>query len=68
MKRGNKKYNNYNNYKGDNMKEKIKKIIYNWVDANFGPHEAQDPSWDIDSLSAEIAKHITTIKKENKDE
>lgn len=38
-------------------KKKIEKIIYSWVDRNFGPHEAQDPSWNIEALADEIAKH-----------
>lgn len=40
-----------------NYKEKIKKIIYNWVAENFGENEAEDPSWSIDDLAEELAKH-----------
>lgn len=31
------------------------KIIYNWVEDNFGESEANDPSWDIKAL----AKHLS---------
>lgn len=34
--------------------------IYEWVDLNFGPHEAQDPSWDIEALADHLNK--TDIK------
>lgn len=40
-----------------NYKEKIKNIIYNWVAKNFGESEAEDPSWSIDALAEELAKH-----------
>lgn len=34
--------------------------IYEWVDLNFGPHEAQDPSWNIEALADHLSK--TDIK------
>lgn len=39
------------------MEEKLRTIIYNWVDKNFGTQEAEDPSWSIEELAKEIAKH-----------
>lgn len=39
------------------MKEELKKIIYDWVAKNFGESEADDPSWSIDALAEELAKH-----------
>ena len=38
-------------------KEKLTKIIYEWVKNNFGESEADDPSWSIEDLAEEIAKH-----------
>ena len=38
-------------------KEKLTKIIYEWVKTNFGENEADDPSWDIEALAEELAKH-----------
>lgn len=40
-----------------NYKDKLAKIIYEWVKANFGENEADDPSWDIEALAEELAKH-----------
>lgn len=40
------------------MEDKIEKIIYNWVEKNFGTSEAEDPSWDIKALAEEINKHF----------
>lgn len=40
------------------MKDKLYKIIYNWVSENFGESEAEDPSWSIHALAEEIAKHF----------
>ena len=40
-----------------NYKEKIAKIIYEWVKQNFGESEADDPSWSIEALAEELAKH-----------
>lgn len=40
------------------MKDKIYKIIYNWVADNFGQSEADDPSWSIDALAEEIDRHF----------
>lgn len=31
--------------------ETFYEAIYEWVDLNFGPHEAQDPSWSIEALA-----------------
>lgn len=39
------------------MKEQFKTIIYNWVKQNFGESEADDPSWSIEALAEELAKH-----------
>ena len=39
------------------MKEQFKDIIYNWVKQNFGESEADDPSWSIEALAEELAKH-----------
>lgn len=38
-------------------KEKLTKIIYEWVAKTFGQNEADDPSWCIEALAEEIAKH-----------
>lgn len=38
-------------------KDKLTKIIYEWVKANFGENEADDPSWNIEALAEELAKH-----------
>ena len=40
------------------MKKQFEKIIYNWVKKNFGESEAEDPSWDIEALAEELAKHF----------
>ena len=40
-----------------NYKEKLTKIIYEWVKQNFGESEADDPSWSIEALAEELAKH-----------
>lgn len=42
----------------DKMKDKIEKIIYEWVKQNFGESEAEDPSWSIDALAEELTKHF----------
>lgn len=39
------------------MEKQIYKIIYEWVEKNFGASEAEDPSWDIKALAEEIGKH-----------
>lgn len=39
------------------MKEQLEKLIYNWVKQNFGESEAEDPSWSIEALADELAKH-----------
>jgi hypothetical protein len=41
-----------------NRKQNIKQIIEDWVRANFGDSEAEDPSWNIESLSKHIDEHI----------
>ena len=38
-------------------KDKLTKIIYEWVKKNFGENEADDPSWNIEALAEELAKH-----------
>lgn len=38
----------------------FQEAIYEWVDLNFGPHEAQDPSWSIEALADHLSK--TDIK------
>lgn len=43
------------------MKDTYKGIIYNWVKDNFGESEAADPSWNIEALSEELAKHAWQI-------
>lgn len=40
------------------MKDKIEKIIYEWVKKNFGESEANDPSWSIVELAKELEKHF----------
>lgn len=40
------------------MKDKIEKIIYEWVKQNFGESEAEDPSWSIEALAEELDKHF----------
>ena len=39
------------------MEERLRTIIYNWVKESFGENEADDPSWSIEELAKEIAKH-----------
>lgn len=38
-------------------KKKLETIIYEWVKQNFGESEADDPSWSIEALAEELAKH-----------
>ena len=40
------------------MKERLTKIIYDWVAKNFGESEAEDPSWSIEALAEELDKHF----------
>lgn len=40
------------------MEKEYKDIIYKWVAKNFGESEADDPSWSIDALAEELAKHF----------
>lgn len=44
------------------MEERLEKIIYNWVEENFGKSEAADPSWSIKELAKELAKHKWEIR------
>lgn len=37
------------------MGETFYNIIYSWVEQNFGPHEAQDPSWNIEALADHLS-------------
>lgn len=30
--------------------------IYEWVEQNFGSHETQDPSWDIETLAEHLSE------------
>ena len=39
------------------MEKKLVKIIKDWVGKNFGIQEIEDPSWNIEALAHEIAKH-----------
>lgn len=43
------------------MKDKIEKIIYEWVKQNFGESEAEYPSWSIDALAEELTKHFNEL-------
>lgn len=45
------------------MKDKIEKLIDTWVRANYGNSEAEDPSWNIKSLSCFLAD---SLEEENK--
>lgn len=40
------------------MKDNIYKIIYEWVQKNFGTSEAEEPSWSISDLTEELYKHF----------
>ena len=40
------------------MEKKFENIIKNWVAKNFGESEAEDPSWSIEALAEELAKHF----------
>lgn len=46
--------------------------ITNWVAKNFGTQEAEDPSWNIEALSAHLAsellKKVRGAKTEQKEE
>lgn len=44
-------------------KKKLETIIYEWVKQNFGESEADDPSWNIEALAEELAKHQQELKK-----
>lgn len=36
----------------------IQDIIYNWVNENYGSEEAENPSWNISTLSKHISKML----------
>ena len=40
-----------------NIEEKFKKFLYEWVSKMYGQSEADDPSWSIEALAEELAKH-----------
>lgn len=42
----------------EQINDKIKAIIHNWVGKNFGTQEAEDPSWDIEALAEELGRHF----------
>lgn len=42
-------------------KDILKQAIYKWVAENYGQSEADEPSWDIESLANELAKHRSEI-------
>lgn len=48
------------------------KEIYDWVAKNFGESEADDPSWNIEALSAHLAsellKKVRSAKTEQREE
>lgn len=37
---------------------KLERIIFGWVEKNFGTSEALDPSWDISALAKEILERL----------
>ena len=43
------------------MKEEIEKLIHDailkWVGKNYGTQEMEDPSWSVEALAEELAKH-----------
>lgn len=41
----------------DEIEKKLYDYIYKWVADNFGENEAEDPSWSIEDLAHELAKH-----------
>lgn len=45
-------------------KYKLDKIIYKWVEENYGESEAQDPSWSIVGLANHIAKQYNKPPEE----
>lgn len=49
-----------------NLYKLIKATTYKWVADNFGTQEAEDPSWNIEELSATIAGAIMDKVEENK--
>ena len=42
----------------DELKVFLREKIYHWVGKNFGTQEADDPSWDIKTLSEYLAKEV----------
>lgn len=45
-------------------KYKLDKIIYKWVEKNYGESEALEPSWSIVALANHIAEHYDKPLKE----
>lgn len=39
----------------EQVKEILKKNIYEWVKKNFGESEADDPSWSIEAMARDLA-------------
>ena len=39
------------------FRKMVEGYIYDWVKDNFGEQEANEPSWNIEALAAEIARH-----------
>lgn len=44
----------------DKLTNFFNETIYNWVAKNFGTQEAEDPSWSIKDLSAELSSKLLT--------
>lgn len=42
----------------DKLTNFFNETIYNWVAKNFGTQEAEDPSWSIEDLSAELSSKL----------
>lgn len=42
----------------DKLTDFFGKTIFDWVAANFGTQEAEDPSWNIEALSAHLASEL----------
>ena len=40
-----------------NIEEEFKKFLHEWVSKMYGQSEADDPSWSIEALAEELAKH-----------
>ena len=46
----------------NDLQDFLRKKIYHWVGRNFGSQEADEPSWNIDELSAYLAKELDKNK------